>query len=146
MAFGCRILALLGSICALAQDGTRVDLVTHKLYIVCAGEADARPVVILEAGGGGSSAAWKAVQAALPSTVRSCAYDRAGSGQSDPGPGPRSMDAEVTDLHALIERSKITGPIVFVGHSLGGILARLYVQKYPDSVAGLVLLDPTDED
>jgi pimeloyl-ACP methyl ester carboxylesterase len=55
------------------------------------------------------------------------------------------MDAEVTDLHMLLERSEITGPIVFVGQSLGGILARLYLQKYPDSVAGVVLLDPTDE-
>ena len=36
-------------------------------------------------------------------------------------------------------------PIIFVGQSLGGILARLYVHKYPDSVAGMILLDPTDE-
>ncbi|HVH73175.1 MAG TPA: alpha/beta hydrolase family protein, partial [Candidatus Dormibacteraeota bacterium] len=47
--------------------------------------------------------------------------------------------------HVLLERSKITGPIVFVGHSLGAILARLYFHKYPDSVAGVIFLDPTDE-
>ena len=55
------------------------------------------------------------------------------------------MDAEVADLHTLLEKSQITEPIVFVGQSLGGILARLYVHKYPDSVAGMILLDPTDE-
>jgi hypothetical protein len=141
--------SLLVLVCAssvLAQDGTLVDLGTHKLNIVCTGDAGARPVVILEAGGGGSSSAWKDVQAALPVTIRACAYDRAGSGKSDPGPAPRTMDAEVNDLHTLLEKSEIIEPIVFVGQSLGGILARLYVQEYPDSVVGLVLLDPTDED
>src|SRR5688572_19891265 len=108
--------ALLCVLCALAQDETLVDLGTYKLNIVCTGAADAHPVVILEAGGGGSSTVWRAVQAALPSSIRTCAYDRAGSGKSDPGPEPRSMDSEVTDLHALLQKSTITRPIVFVGH------------------------------
>lgn len=145
MGFASGILVFLFTSTALAQDGTLVDLGTHKLNIVCTGVADARPVVILEAGGGASSTAWKDVQAALPTAIRACAYDRAGSGKSDPGPEPRTMDAEVTDLHKLLERSKITGPIVLVGQSLGGILARLYFQKYPDSVAGVILVDPTEE-
>jgi pimeloyl-ACP methyl ester carboxylesterase len=122
-----------------------VDLGTHKINMVCTGPTDARPVVFFEAGGG-TSAAWKGVQAALPATIRACAYDRAGSGKSDPGPEPRSMDVEVADLHALLARAEISAPVVFVGHSLGGILARLYVHKYPDSVAGVLLVDPTDED
>lgn len=145
MAIAGRILTLLCALSGLAQDGTLVDLGTRKLYFVCTGAADARPVVLLEAGGGGSSGAWKGVQLALPTTIRTCAYDRAGSGKSDPGPEPRTMDAEVEDLHALLERSHITEPIVFVGQSLGGILARLYVNKYPNSVAGILLIDPTDE-
>jgi pimeloyl-ACP methyl ester carboxylesterase len=139
------ILALLCALPALAQDGHLVDLGTHKLNIVCTGKGDARPVVVLEAGGGGSSAAWKAVQAALPESIRACSYDHAGSGKSDPGPEPRTMDAEVGDLHALLERSSIAEPIVFVGQSLGGILGRLFVLEYPHSVAGMILLDPTDE-
>jgi pimeloyl-ACP methyl ester carboxylesterase len=146
MTFAGRVLPLLYALSALAQDGTLVDIGTHKLNIVCTGGSDARPVVILEAGGGGSSTAWKGVQAALPTAIRACAYDRAGSGRSDAGPAPRTMDAEVTDLRALLERLKITEPIVFVGQSLGGILARLYVQKHPNSVAGVILVDPTDED
>jgi len=146
MILPCRLALLLSALAALAQDGTRVDLGTHKLNIVCSGPPNGRPAVILEAGGGGTSAAWSGVQAALPATIRACAYDRAGSGKSDPGPQPRTMDAEVADLHALLERSGITEPIVFVGQSIGGILARLYFHKYPDSVAGMLLIDPTDED
>ena len=136
---------LLRALPALAQDGHLVDLGTHKLNIVCTGKPDARPVVVLEAGGGGSSAAWRDAQTALPNSIRACAYDRAGSGKSDPGPEPRTMDAEVGDLHSLLEKSGIRDPIVFVGQSLGGILGRLYVQEYPHSVAGMLLIDPTDE-
>jgi pimeloyl-ACP methyl ester carboxylesterase len=146
MMIPCRFALLLVALSALAQEGTRVDLGTHNLNVVCTGSPDARPAVILEAGGGGTSAAWSGVQAALPATIRACAYDRAGSGKSDAGPQPRTMDAEVDDLHALLEKSQISGPIVFVGQSLGGILARLYLQKYPDSVAGMLLIDPTDEE
>jgi hypothetical protein len=137
--------ALLCAIPALAQEARLVDFGSHKLNMVCTGAGDARPVVIFEAGGGGSSAAWTGVQAALPLSIHACAYDRAGSGKSDPGPEPRTMDAEVADLHALLERSGMTEPIVFVGQSLGGILGRLFVEKYPHSVAGVILIDPTDE-
>jgi pimeloyl-ACP methyl ester carboxylesterase len=146
MVCGGVILGLLCAMPALAQDGHLVDLGTHMLNIVCSGKADARPVVVLEAGGGGSSAAWRDVQAVLPNSIRACAYDRAGSGKSDPGPEPRTMDAEVGDLHSLLDKSAIRDPIVFVGQSLGGILGRLYVQEYPHSVAGMLLIDPTDED
>jgi pimeloyl-ACP methyl ester carboxylesterase len=142
MAFVSRIIATLYTFCALAQDGTRVDPGIQKLNIVCTGAADARPVVVLA----GPSTMWKGVQAAVPTAIRTCAYDRTGSAKSAPGPEPGGMDAEVNDIHALLERSNITGPIVFVGQSIGGILARLYVQKYPDSMAGVILLDPTDED
>jgi len=146
MTFAGRILTLLWGLSALAaQDGTLIDLGTHKLNIVCTGAADTRPVVIFEAGGGGSSSGWKGVQRALPATIRTCAYDRAGSGKSDPGPEPRTMDAEVTDLRRLLEKLGITEPIVLVGQSLGGIYARLYVHKYRGAVAGMLLIDPTEE-
>jgi pimeloyl-ACP methyl ester carboxylesterase len=141
-----RFLVLLFAMPGLAQEGTRVDLGTHTLNVVCTGSPDARPAVILEAGGGGTSAAWKSVQAALPATIRVCAYDRAGSGNSDPGPRPRTMTGDVADLHALLEKLGITEPIVFVGQSIGGIYARLYLHRYPESVAGMVLVDPTVED
>ena len=146
MACARTILAAFCCLSALGQDGTLIDLGTHRINMVCTGPADARPVVIFEAGGGGTSAAWKDVQAALPAVIRACAYDRAGSGKSDPGPEPRSMDAEVTDLHVLLAKANIPAPVVLVAHSLGGILARLYVGRYPDSVAAVLLVDPTDED
>ena len=75
------IIGLFFALSAFAQDGVLVDLGIHRLNIVCTGRPEARPVVILEAGGGGSSAGWKSVQEELPPAIRVCPYDRAGSGK-----------------------------------------------------------------
>jgi len=125
--------------------GTLVAIGGHKLHIRCVGPADATPTVILEAGGGAFSTTWARVQDLLPSTVRSCAYDRAGSGWSEPGPGPRTMKQEVFELHALLEAAKVRGPFVLVGHSIGGLLVRLYADRYGSDVVGVVLVDPAHE-
>jgi len=47
----------------------------------------------------------------------------------------------VDDLHAALNAGPIPGPYVLVGHSLGGIEARLYAQRWPKEVVGMVLVD-----
>jgi pimeloyl-ACP methyl ester carboxylesterase len=90
----------------------------------------------------GLSADWGAVQARLAARgVRSCAYDRAGLGRSDPGPKPRDGHAIVADLEKLLAASGEPGPYIYVGHSMAGIHARLFAGRNPDSIAGLVLVD-----
>jgi pimeloyl-ACP methyl ester carboxylesterase len=69
-------------------------------------------------------------------------YDRAGLGWSDPGPnGSTALDA-ARDLAGMLDRMENKGPLLFVGHSFGGLIARVFQQRYPERVAGLVLLDP----
>lgn len=125
--------------------GGLVDIGGHKLHIHCVGPSDKKPTIILEAGGGGSSRDWSAVQNLLSANVRTCAYDRAGSGWSEAGPAPRTMRQEVFELHALLGAAKVPGPYVLVGQSIGGLLVRLYTEQYGGEVVGLVLVDPTHE-
>ena len=122
-----------------------VDIGGHKLNVRCVGPLGKGPTIILEAGGGGSSRGWSRVQDLLASRVRSCAYDRAGLGRSEPGPGPRTMRQEVFELHLLLEAAKIAPPYVLVGQSIGGLLVRLYTEFYGEDVVGVVLVDPTHE-
>ena len=126
--------------------GVLVDVDGHRLHIRCLGPSDSRFTVILEAGGGGFSSHWSRVQELLAPRVRSCAYDRAGIGWSEPGPAPRTMKQEVFELHELLRAANVTGPLVMVGQSIGGLLVRLYAERYDGDVAGMVLVDPTHED
>ena len=126
--------------------GVLVAVGTHRMHLRCLGPSDARVTVILEAGGGGFSSHWGRVQELLAPSVRSCAYDRAGLGWSEPGPAPRTMRQEVFELHELLDAAKIRAPLVLVGQSIGGVLVRLYADRYDGDVAGMVLVDPTHED
>ncbi len=106
----------------------------------CAGTG--APTVVLEAGGGNTAATWAGVQPEIARFTRVCSYDRAGLGQSDPAPaGVRTVQDSVEDLHALLGAAGISGPFVLAGHSLGGLIVRLYASQYPDEVVGLVLVD-----
>jgi pimeloyl-ACP methyl ester carboxylesterase len=125
--------------------GVLVDIGKHKLHVRCVGPTGATPTVILEAGAGAFSKDWFLVQDILSPRVRTCAYDRAGLGWSEPGPAPRTLRQEVFELHALLEATKQPGPFVLVGHSLGGLLVRLYTEQYGRDVVGMVLVDPLHE-
>jgi pimeloyl-ACP methyl ester carboxylesterase len=115
------------------------------LFMSCSGATDSGPTVVLEAGGGGTSTEWSAVREQLGPNVRACAYDRAGLGQSDPGPTPRTMHQEAFELHALLRAANERPPFLMVGQSIGGLLVRLYAVAHPGDVVGVVLVDPTHE-
>jgi pimeloyl-ACP methyl ester carboxylesterase len=84
------------------------------------------------------------VHDALARQTRVCAYDRAGFGFSGAGTLPRNLDAQVADLHALIDAAKLATPLVLVGHSLGSNIVRGFAQRHPQQVAALVLVDPPE--
>jgi pimeloyl-ACP methyl ester carboxylesterase len=120
--------------------GNRVDIGGRALFISCTGTGS--PTVVLEAGSGNAADTWVSVQPEVARFTRVCSYDRAGLGQSDPAPnGVRTVQDSVDDLHALLTAADISGPIVLAGHSLGGLLVRLYASQYPDDVTGAVLVD-----
>src|SRR5262245_6462444 len=104
------------------------------------------PAVVFLPGGGAVGLDYLNVQQAAGELTTSLLYDRAGTGWSDRVELPRSS-AQVTDeLRALLAAAGIGAPYVLVGHSLGGLYGRHFAQRFPDEVAGLVLLDPAHED
>lgn len=122
----------------------QVDAAGRRLALTQSGAG--APAVVLETGLGAESDEWEPVQRDIERITQVCRYDRANRGRSDPAPKPRSAHDSVDDLHALLSIAKIPAPYVLVGHSLGGIIVRLFAHKYPDEVSGLVLVDPSHED
>lgn len=122
--------------------GRLVNIGGRRLRATLAGPASARPLIVLEAGSFGCAADWAVVQDRLAARgLRSLAYDRAGLGFSDPGPSPRDGRAVSTDLEALLAALGETGPLVAVGHSMAGLMLRVFAPRNRERVRGVVLVD-----
>ena len=116
----------------------------RSLFLHCVGSGS--PTVVLEAGFAANTFAWRDVQPELGRTTRACAYDRAGTGNSVAPPGVRDARDEISDLRRLLGRARIDPPYVLVGHSYGGVVARVFAQLWPAETAGLVLIDTMGRD
>jgi pimeloyl-ACP methyl ester carboxylesterase len=128
----------------------------RKVYLSCRGKGS--PAVILVGGLRASADDWMEILPGKPNVfsavaafTRVCAYDRPGTpvgdqpSRSDPVAQPTAAADAVADLHALIAAAGIETPAVLVGHSYGGLIARLYASTYPDEVSGMVLVDALSE-
>jgi pimeloyl-ACP methyl ester carboxylesterase len=127
-----------------AGGGRLVDVGGHALYVDCVGSG--APAVVLEAGLGQSSDSWRDVQPRLGRLTRTCAYDRAGLGNSVARAGVHDAADEIDGLQRLLVGARIAPPYVLVGHSYGGLLARLFAHAHPGHTAGVVLVDAMGRD
>ncbi|ABD08577.1 Alpha/beta hydrolase [Rhodopseudomonas palustris HaA2] len=70
--------------------------------------------------------------------------DRPGQGYSAPGLGPLASPAyQVTLIREVLRERGVSGPLIVVGHSFGGLIALRYALDNPDTVKGLVVINPT---
>ncbi|WP_293406265.1 alpha/beta hydrolase [Phenylobacterium sp.] len=122
--------------------GQMVDIGGRRIRATSTGPQSERPLIVLECGSFGCAADWAVVQERLAARgLRSLAYDRAGLGYSDPSPEPRDGRAIAADLEALLARLGENGPIVYTGHSMAGLMARVFVPRNRERVLGVVLVD-----
>jgi pimeloyl-ACP methyl ester carboxylesterase len=126
--------------------GRLIDVGGYRLHLremapAAAGVAPGTPTVLLEAGIAASSLSWSKVLPEVAKFARVVAYDRAGLGWSDASPRPRTPPHIAEELHTLLDRANVPRPLVLVGHSFGGYCVRYYAHKFPEEVAGMVLVD-----
>lgn len=125
---------------APAPSDKTVDIGSHALRARIQGTGS--PAVVIDAGIGDRLDKLASLQANLSYATRVVTYDRASYGGSGPGPLPRTAEREADELLALLGKAGIPAPYVLVGHSLGGMNVQMFAARYPDKVAGMVLLDP----
>jgi pimeloyl-ACP methyl ester carboxylesterase len=127
--------------------GQLYDVGGYRLHLYCTGETRlGLPTVILDSHNGGTVSGWAWVQPEVASQTRVCAYDRAGLGWSDLSPGPQDTYQNAEALHTLLAKAGVPGPYILVGHSFGGLFARAFADRYPEEVAGMVLIEATNPD
>ena len=124
----------------LPAPGKLVDLDGRDLHLLSMGQGS--PTVIFESGLMSTVLSWDEIQPEIAKSTRTVCYDRAGLGWSDPGPAPRDAERMVGELQELLKRANIASPYILVGHSFGGLTTRLFAARYPQQVAGLILIDP----
>ncbi|MEU8613122.1 alpha/beta fold hydrolase [Actinoplanes sp. NPDC048791] len=126
--------------------GELIDVGDHRLHLVVSGEPGDVPTVVLESGMASMSANWAWVRRELAQTRRVVSYDRAGLGWSDRATGPMDAATSAADLHAVLGAAGIGPPYVLAGHSYGGLVVRMFADRYRDEVAGIVLVDSSHPD
>lgn len=119
----------------------KADAGGYALSYTCRGEGS--PSVILEAGlGAAGTRSWAEFLPSLDSLGgQVCTYDRAGTGTSarrSKGVGPPTAGLQAMELHAMLEGAGVAPPYVLVSHSYGGLIARVFADRYPSEVAGFV--------
>ncbi|PQP82275.1 alpha/beta hydrolase [Paenibacillus sp. PCH8] len=124
--------------------GKLVQVSGYQLHINKQGSGS--PTVLMEAGSGETSLSWRDIPAELAQHATVVTYDRAGYAWSESASTERTGANIVQDLHTALEKENIRGPYILVGHSLGGMYARLFAQSYTSEVQSLVLIDARPED
>jgi hypothetical protein len=131
-----------GSSTSAAPEGlNRVVRIDGKrgLYVRCTGSGS--PTVVMEGGDEDTGDSYAFAEPSISEVARTCVYDRANLGRSDPAAGPRQLPDLVRDFEALLRAAKIPGPYVLVGTSGGGYISAGYAYEHPDEVAGIVFVE-----
>jgi pimeloyl-ACP methyl ester carboxylesterase len=126
----------------------KVDIGDFSLYVKIAGSAHHslnEPTIIFDSGYGDDHSVWSDIQSAISTTTRTVSYDRAGVGQSDDSNVAQDAEHHAEQLHDLLKKSHVKGPYIFVVHSIGGINARVYADKFGDQLDGIVFVDSSHE-
>jgi pimeloyl-ACP methyl ester carboxylesterase len=124
--------------------GQRIDIGGRGTWVHRAGEG--HPAVVFVPGAGSFGLDFALVQERVSKFATAILYDRAGTGWSDDAELPRTATQVTDELRAVLHAIAGRAPYVLVGHSLGGAYVQRYAQRFPDEVAGLILLDPAHED
>ena len=114
------------------------DLDTVKLHYRIDGDPDGAPVVFSNSLGT-DLRLWDQVIDLLPkSGLRFIRYDKRGHGLSECTPAPYTMGTLVRDVERLMDHLDIRG-VIFVGLSIGGMIAQGLAAKRLDLVRAMVL-------
>jgi pimeloyl-ACP methyl ester carboxylesterase len=125
--------------CTTLERSRSAEVGGTSLVYVQRGEGPA--TIVLEAGLGDDMTSWRPILEPLASQAKVFAYNRAGYRPSRRSKRPRTPDGIVDDLRELLAHTGNRPPYVLVGHSLGGLYMLRFVERYPEEVAGVVLID-----
>jgi pimeloyl-ACP methyl ester carboxylesterase len=127
----------------MAGVTTMIEVGRHTIEAIVYGEGS--PTVVIEPSFGGSAAEWQAIAERLAGETTVVAYNRVPYGASGRARDRRSAEQVAADLDGVLNGLEITGPLILVGHSMGGVYLRAFAARHLGRVAGMVLVDSSSE-
>ncbi|WP_249312923.1 alpha/beta fold hydrolase [Lederbergia citrea] len=126
--------------------GKKLNIDGVNLYYEYSESLASNPTIVFESGFGWNLNNWLPIKDEVSTFANLFMYDRDGIGKSDRSEKPKHSLQIVENLRCLLKKANIKAPYILVGHSFGGIIIRLYAGKYPEEVAGVILIDSSHED
>lgn len=117
-----------------------IDVGGYRLALRCDGQG--APTVIFENGAMPFVDVFEGFRQQAAQRWRACSYDRAGTGKSEPGPAPRDAATIADELDRLLAAAGERPPYILAPLSAGAFYILMYVHRYPQNVAGIVMIDP----
>ncbi|AJC57689.1 alpha/beta hydrolase [Streptomyces sp. 769] len=117
----------------------------HKRLTAALGRRSPAPTVVFSHGYCLSQDSWHFQRAALRGALRTVHWDQRSHGRSARGHGqvdgtePVTIDLLGRDLKAVLDAAVPEGPIVLVGHSMGGMTVMALADQFPEYVAERVV-------
>ena len=138
------IIVIICSSCRNEPNYHFVEVQGKKQHVLTWGKGE--PVVVFLNGGGSPLKDFEVVQKEVSKMTMTISYDKPGLGKSEVSNVPRTLENVTRELRNLLEKEEVSQvPLILVGHSMGGFVARYYIQQHPENVVGLVLIDPGSE-
>lgn len=125
----------------LVRIGKSVEIDGHKMNVYVEGTGD--KTLVFMSGGGTCSPVldFKSLYSLLSDDYRIAVVEKFGYGFSDVVEKDRSIDSMLHDTRTALEMAGITGPYVLCPHSMSGIEALYWAQRYPNEVEAIIGLD-----
>ena len=125
----------------LTPLGEMVEVDGNKMSVYIEGEGE--KTLVFMSGGGTCSPIldFRSLYTLLSDDYRIVVVEKFGYGFSDNIDENRSIDSILEETRAGIEAVGVEGPFVLCPHSMSGIEALYWAQRYPDEVEGIIGLD-----
>ncbi|KSU63166.1 2-hydroxy-6-oxononatrienedioate hydrolase [[Bacillus] enclensis] len=126
--------------------GQKVNLEGIELYYEYIKSCTDNLTIVFESGYGWDLNNWNSIKNDVSKFANVFFYDRDGIGRSEKSSKPKHSMQIINNLRNLLKEAEVKPPYLLVGHSFGGVNARLFANRYPEEVAGVILLDSVHEE
>lgn len=125
----------------LGRVGTLIEVNDVNMHLYTNGTGDIPVVFTSDIGLTTPYVEMQPIHSVIAEKTSIAVYDKPGYGWSGLTGAPRDIDTITEEIHTLLNTAGQTKPFILVAHGMGSLEVLRYAQRYPEDVAGIVLID-----